>query len=96
MSQLCKVKVIVCTLDFISSLEGHSFNSGDILTLVRDGWLHHGTPNIFFTAKNFYFQCALQIRPFRPLIDMSAIELISFVGDIFLELEKNLFAPKHA
>ena len=27
--------------------------------------------NIFFTAKTFYFQCATQFRPFRPLIFFS-------------------------
>ena len=48
---------------------GMIFNiTGDILTLVRDGWLHHGTHISSPQLKHFYFQCATQFRPFRPLI----------------------------
>ena len=44
------------------------YNSGDMLTLVRDEWLHHGTLISSSQLKHFYFQCATQFRPFRPLI----------------------------
>ena len=48
---------------------GRIFNiTNDILTLVRDEWLHHGTLISYSQLKHFYFQCATQFRPFRPLM----------------------------
>ena len=57
------------------------YNSGDILTLVRDGWLHHGTLISSSQLKHFYFQYATQFRPFRPLIDgITAVESRQFAS----------------
>ena len=48
---------------------GRIFNiTGDILTLVRDGWPHHGTLISSSQLKHFYIQCATHFRHFRPFI----------------------------